>query len=441
MSSTCARLGEKHSEVQAELMAVSPYEKRFGAARAKLVGTARGQEAAMYRPLGDLFVEALGYASGDVDADIRGARGRPDLTIWAPGPVHGSNVAWIVVEAKDEHGICRNPARRAGLFAEKAKYITADTAWFVMADPTTLVARPADRGGDPSTDIVLDLATLTLADFQARWADLRAEVAGVPHLLHRFREGDERLIATERLTGGGDALAEELARNTFFDGLEETTHTLQRAALAALAAIRPEREALLAEVDAFAARFHGFRFHPYPVGIEGFPKGREEALVHGREAHRLNRLLAADPSLARLTLNALPAFAERTGIDPKKEAAKLDQFFATETANLILARILLIRFLEDHAFFDESTPDGVRKRRYVTAASMPSRVCGITSMPVTPAFYRMPTARARSSTRRLSTRPSTTKFSTSRTTRCRAASNGRCIASPASTSRASGATF
>lgn len=346
-------------------MVASKEEKKFEAARLKLVGTARGQEAAMYRPLGDLFVEALGYASGNVDADIRGARGRPDLTIWAPGPVSGSKVAWIVVEAKDERGICRDPARRAALFAEKAKYITADTAWFVMADPTTLVARPADRGGDPSTDIVLDLATLTLVDFQARWADLRAEVAGVPHLLHRFREGDESLIATERLTGGGDALAEELARNTFFDGLEETTHTLQRAALAALAAIRPEREALLAEVEAFAGRFHGFRFHPYPVGIEGFPKGREEALAHGREAHRLNRLLAADPSLARLTLNALPAFAERTGIDPKKEAAKLDQFFATETANLILARILLIRFLEDHGFFDESTPDGVRKRRYL----------------------------------------------------------------------------
>lgn len=319
----------------------------------------------MYGPLRDLFVEVLGYPPGDVDIDTSGARGRPDLTVRAPGAVDRSRVAWIVVEAKDERGICHAPDKRAVLFAEKAKYITADTAWFVMVDPTTLVARPADRGGDASTDIVLDLGTLTLAQFQDSFANLRAEVAGVPQLLQRFRMGDESLIATERLTGGRDALAEELARNAFFDGLEETTHRLQDATLAALRAIRPARDALSAEVQAFAERFHRARFHPYPVSIEGAPKGREEAVAHGREAHRLNRLLAGDPAMARLTLNALPGFAERTGIDPRKEVEKLDQFFATETANLILARILLIRFLEDHGFFDESTPDGERRRRYL----------------------------------------------------------------------------
>ena len=69
--------------------------------------------------------------------------------------------------------------------------------------------------------------------------------------------------------------------------------------------------------------------------------------------------------MARLTLNALPKFAERTGIDPKCDSEKLERFFATETANLILARILLIRFLEDHGFCDETTPDGVVKRRYL----------------------------------------------------------------------------
>lgn len=347
------------------LMAGVKEEKWFEDAKAKLAGTARGQEAAMYRPLGDLFVKALGYASGDVDADIRGARGRPDLTIWASGAVSSSKVAWIVLEAKDEHGICRDPTRRAALFAEKAKYITTDTAWFVMADPTTLVARPAERGDDASTDIVLDIPSLTLTEFQEKWATLHANMAGVPQLLVRFREGDETLIATEKLTGSGNTLAEELARNAFFDGLEETTRRLQEATLAALCALRGKRQALLSEVEAFELRFHGYRFHPYPVSIEGKPKGREETIAHGREAHQLNRRLASDPALARLTLSALPNFADRTGIDPKKEADKLEQVFAIETANLILARILLIRFLEDHGFFDENTPDGKQRRRYL----------------------------------------------------------------------------
>lgn len=156
-----------------------------------------------------------------------------------------------------------------------------------------------------------------------------------------------------------------MARNAFFDGLEETTQRLQEATLSALTAIRTNRKALVKEVEVFSARFHGYDFSPYPVQIVGYPKGREENIEHGREAHRLNRLLASDPAMARLTLKALPSFAERAGIDPERESKKLDQFFATETANLILARILLIRFLEDHGFFDEETPDGSKHRRYL----------------------------------------------------------------------------
>lgn len=137
-------------------MAKNSPKERFGIAREKLVATENGQEATMYGPLRDLFVEVLGYPPSDVDIDRSGARGRPDLTVFAPGGAPGAKVAWIVLEAKDEHGACKTEAGRKALFAEKSKYITADTAWFVMVEPTILVARPADRGGDASTDIVVD---------------------------------------------------------------------------------------------------------------------------------------------------------------------------------------------------------------------------------------------------------------------------------------------
>lgn len=346
-------------------MAKKTPETRFIEARDKITATSKGQEAAMYAPLHNIFVEVLGYPSKDVDIDIAGARGRPDLTVSAPGAIATAKVSWIVLEAKDEHSVCRDEARRAALFAEKSKYITADTAWFVMVDPTTIVARPADQGENAASDIVLDLATLTYDDFLARFAALKAEVAGVPQLLTRFREGDLSLIDTDALTGSGDPLAESIARNAFYDGLEDTTRQLQAAALSALTAIRADRNQLAAEVAAFSARFHGHVFKPYPVSVEGHPRGREEAIEHGRASHALNRSLAANPALARLTLSALPAFAARTGIDPDKESDKLDRFFATETANLILARILLIRFLEGHSFFDLTTPDGPKMRRYL----------------------------------------------------------------------------
>jgi len=340
-------------------------EERFEIARKSLVDTERGQEASMYGPLRDLFIEVLGYPPNAVDIDRTAARGRPDVTVFAPGAAEGERVQWIVLEAKDERGACLGLAERSGLFLTKSKYITADTAWFLMVDPTTFVARPADRGADPSTDVVLDLSTVTFAEFLTATQQLAATVAGVPSLMRRFREGDETLIGLDKLSGGNDPIAEIIARNAFFDGLEETTQRLQEACHSALVATRIARDDLIAQVQAFSTEFNGYVFHAYPVSIEGRPSGREQTIRHGRETHRINRLLAASPSLARLVLSALPSFAERTGIDPKDEAVKLERFFATETANLILARILLIRFLEDHGFFDELTPDGIRRRRYL----------------------------------------------------------------------------
>ena len=51
--------------------------------------------------------------------------------------------------------------------------------------------------------------------------------------------------------------------------------------------------------------------------------------------------------MARLALDGLPAFQARTGVAPEK----LFSLFAIETANLILMRVLLLRFFEDHGFF------------------------------------------------------------------------------------------
>lgn len=341
--------------------------QRFETARDSLIATPRGLEPTMYGHLRDLFIEVFRYPPADVDIDRRGARGRPDLTVFAPGGAADSRVAWIVLEAKDEHGACGTPAARATLFAEKSKYITADTAWFVMADPTAIVVRAADKGANADTDIVVTLTPqLGIEDFAEQLAHLHADAAGVPQLLQRFREGDEELIATERLSGDGlDALAVEIARNSFFDGLAETTRLLQSATIAALAATRAEREALQAEIDVFGAEFNGSVFTPYPVSLHGNPVGREQTLAHGRAVHGLNRRLSERPALARLSLEALPRFAQRTGINPVEEGEKLERFFAIETANLILARILLLRFLEDHGFFDIETPEGNVRRRYL----------------------------------------------------------------------------
>lgn len=326
----------------------------------------------MYTALRDLFVDILDYPKTSVVVDTAGTRGRPDLTVYAPGGANASRVSWIVLEAKDERGAVSTPAKRLKLFAEKAKYITADTAFFVMADPVKLIARGIGLGRETTADIEVPWDGLTIEAFAQALAPLRAEVAGVPIVLERFRSGDESLIACDRLSGdeskmpAAEKLAIQINRNVFFDTLSETTHLLQQAALRALEAVRPQRDEILSQVGAFETKYEGFVFRPYPISIEGKDlRGREKEQAHRRDAALLRRFLVQRPALSRLTLDALPRFAERTGLDLAKDADKVERFFANETANLILARILLIRFLEDHGFFDAETPDGPRHRRYL----------------------------------------------------------------------------
>ena len=101
----------------------------------------------MYGAIRDLFVECLGYRADRVLTDIAGADGRPDVTVRAESGITGANgqprlIDWIVLGAKPVHQAFLNVASRERIFGAKAKYITPNTAWFIMVDPSTIVARP-----------------------------------------------------------------------------------------------------------------------------------------------------------------------------------------------------------------------------------------------------------------------------------------------------------
>lgn len=150
----------------------------------------------MYGAVRDLFIEGLGYPAQDVVIDTAGDSGRPDVTVRAPSGLIGENgrprsVDWIVVEAKPKRGTFLDPEERERIFALKAKYITPNTAWFVMVDPQTIVARSTDGPLIIENDLLIDLATADLAVVSTKLHRLRHEEAGVPKSLDRFRAGDE----------------------------------------------------------------------------------------------------------------------------------------------------------------------------------------------------------------------------------------------------------
>lgn len=332
----------------------------------KIRATPRGKEAAMYGPLRDLFIHVLDYPASDVDIDVTGEGGRPDVTVRAPsglldGRGRSAKIDWIVVEAKDEPGCFRNEVTRENIFAKKVKYVGANTAWFVMVDPTVVVLRPVSTTVSGDADIVIPLEGTTETDFKNLTLALQAEKAGVSLQLERFRAGDVSMIGVEKLATSESAPTKALLtrirsnRKKFFTQVREATALLQQAVGTALGR---QRE-LIEEYQALGAAFWeefgkpadgAEAFDQHTLSIHGQPQGPAASRKHDREAAKLRAKFSRSPHIARLALRGLPEFQSRTGVEDEK----LDELFSIETANLILARVLLLRFFEDHGFFGET---------------------------------------------------------------------------------------
>lgn len=327
----------------------------------KLKGTPPGREASMYGPIRDIFIQLLRYPAPDVDIDSPGEGGRPDVAVFVPsGPFdehgHGTQkTTWIVVEAKDERGAFRAPASRERIFAAKAKYIGPDTAWFVMVEPDLWVIRPVS--GDRLTsaadiEVPVDGNAAAFAD---RIALLGAGGAGVLPQLEQFRDGETAFIGTVKLSNGGSGAVESrlaLNRRRFLDEVRGATQYLQEVVAVALAGLTPDIEHYQSLANAFWDEFprQGESFDSHTLTLTGAVKGAAEVRRHDRKAAKLRQEFSAKPEIARLAIQGLPAFQGRTGASKDT----VQSLFAVETANLVLARVLLLRFLEDNGFFGKT---------------------------------------------------------------------------------------
>ncbi len=306
----------------------------------------------MYGPIRDLFREILGHEAGAVLNEPSVEGGRPDLTVSVPHPGadRGRRLVTIVIEAKDERGVVLNLNARNRLFLEKAKYAGFGTRWFVLIDPEGIVARPVRNGVLAAGDIVFQWEHPGgMEDFRAAFAPLAADRTNFDDLLERFRSGDLTLIAALRLDPNVD---DDPMRTQFFEALGDAAITLQTATRAALEDQRPRMQELRQQFVAFNAVYPHSVIKTDPLRVTGRPQGPEETRAFRRDSSRLERALGRSPRLSRITFGELPDLRVRLGVPPDREddVRTLD-LFAAETANLILARVLLIRFFEDNGFF------------------------------------------------------------------------------------------
>ncbi|EQD37238.1 hypothetical protein B1A_17721, partial [mine drainage metagenome] len=330
----------------------------------KLKNTPAGKEASMYGPIRDVFVHVLGYPAADVDIDIIGEGGRPDVTVRAPAGFldakgRPAKIDWVVVEAKDESKCFRDPIVREIIFEKKAKYVGAHTAWFVMVEPEFWVLRPVG-GGVLTADADIEIPTNGISEqqFKELAVSLLASGAGVSEQLERFRAGDTSMIAIEKLSVSEPSPTKQLINRTrlnrkrFFQQIREATLHLQSSVAGAYGRLEPEIASYASAANAFWTEFGHAEdgFDEHSLTLRGTPKGPDNVRKHDRESARLKRLFSKSPHIARLAVRGLPEFQARTGVDD----AKLKELFAIETANLILARVLLLRFFEDHKFFGDT---------------------------------------------------------------------------------------
>jgi len=330
----------------------------------------KGQERNMYPFIRDLFVRFLGFKAEDVLTDTANEQGNvPDLAVLAPSGVldaKGKEVKsrWLVLEAKDEPQIFLDEGSRRETFEEKCKYIGLDTAWFVMIDPSCLVLRAVSTRSatyDSSCDIVLRWDGLTEEAFNQRCLEISALHAGINRRLQAFRDDNGHPIAVVKLSYPGKLLSSreeeslQRARNEFYLSMRTSAQLLQTACRRALDAMVAEALAVKKLLDAFRDTYGIREFHLDPFRLAGKEVGDRAAMKqHLKDVHAIAKAVKRDATIARLGCFTLPQFLERPAEqDEKKRLAIALDLLAAETASLLLARCMVLRFFEDHGFFGE----------------------------------------------------------------------------------------
>jgi len=329
-----------------------------------------GQERNMYPFIRDLFVRFLGFKADEVFTDTTNEYGGiPDVAVIAPTGVldfKGKEIKsrWLVLEAKDEPETFLNESSRRETFAEKSKYIDLDTVWFAMVDPSCLVLRAVTTRSanyDASGDIVIQWAGLTEPAFRERCVEISAAHAGTNRRLQAFRDDKNHPIAEIKLSQHAKLLSHrqaerlERARNEFYLAMRTAAQLLQNACRRSLDGMVKEALAVKRLLDDFRATYGIREFHLDPFRLSGTNVGDRAAMKkHLKDVHTIARAVKRDATISRLGCFTLPQFLERVAEkdETRRLAIALD-LLAAETASLLLARCMMLRFFEDHGFFGE----------------------------------------------------------------------------------------
>jgi N-6 DNA Methylase len=357
-----------------------PRTSRGATALAKKIAQFRSDssgERNLYPFIRDLLVNpafGIGLKSDQVvvDSALAGGRDIPDLTIFSTKggrAIKTPDHAYGIFEVKRAHDVADYSAE---IYAEKKKYIKAGTRWFFILDQQEVHKWDVMAKTEAAVYRWEDL--VDPERFGACFAEVRPAHVALEEQLKDFRDGKTRFAFQS---------IDELGKHHFTDTIREIASILSGAVTQLVdTKVVPDlttAKSLLQEMgNRWGPAVYDWNSVGFPIEFTNIIDERIARTIPTAditdypEAH--DRLAAdVEPYMyaLRIEKSLLGDYATRMGIDgdisllkPRRANSKLTdsgkavESFIYETASLIVSRMLMVRFSEDHGFLKRYISNG-----------------------------------------------------------------------------------
>jgi type I restriction-modification system DNA methylase subunit len=275
----------------------------------------------------DVLTNVFGYPKDHVRLADKGSQGKiPDVSLVSADAKPKDGIYWVVGEVKRELGAFRSSDYRHDVWENQLKgYVTADTVYALLIDPRTIAVLRPD--GTEIKIVELDAHTaeeLTSTNTESSLAMLHYANSVCETSLGFFKEGE----APSRYLD----VADEKDRSKFYEALRISARELIDYGLTRLHEHSQQYEAYQSELATLKEKIGTVKDERADLARKALAKKYEEAV--------------------NLFDNILRTFETQIGrqMPTNEDEARrfLENLYATEGSSLTLARILFVRFLEDH---------------------------------------------------------------------------------------------
>jgi hypothetical protein len=329
--------------------------------------TAPGAERNLYDSLKKILIDASSPCACDaasivIDSPIPGTACAPDLTLYLLGDnnraIFTASHVFASIEVKRGNRLASD---EANILAEKTKYITSTTRFLYLVDQTQVIRYVVVPGGATGARDAWSWNALSEDDaFLAAFQPLGREHARVSSAISAFKRGE---------TGFAYVPVNDETRREFVDAVRVAAATIREAVLTVIRdVVLGQVSTAKHELDSLIPRWGQWAISwsdgPMPevscVGAADLSS--QDLLQYEADVDRV--ILAIEPVVASLRLESvvLPRTAERMGLEgavsillPAKDSkgkwtdsGKAVESLGYETSSMILSRMLMIRFAEDH---------------------------------------------------------------------------------------------